>query len=105
MAEAQQQQEPSLAAQAFMQMSDNEFQQWRHSPGTRAFLGFLAEKAENYQDAALELWRSGTIKLTTEQEILGRLTALEELTTINLQSIQLFFKEKYQLEQPEAKTT
>jgi hypothetical protein len=67
---------------------------------TQAFLRFLGDQAENYQQAALDMWEVGTLDGADPQsirrsgELRGRLLTVKELRALSASDIREFYLDK-----------
>lgn len=70
------------------------YQQWRHHPVTQMVLLYLAHRVANYRAAALDLWEQGALNSDSQrsEEIRGRVLCLNELQTLDLDSIKNFYQ-------------
>lgn len=75
----------------FLQVTEIEYAQWRHSPLTAAFLLFVSDQGDNFRRAAMELWEAG--RLGQDSDVLrGRVMTLEEIRNLPLEAIQDFYR-------------
>lgn len=74
-------------------ISEQEYQQWRHSPITAAYLKFLKAQEDNFRQAAMDLWENG--RLGQDSDVLrGRVLTLAELAELSLETIQTFYQDE-----------
>ena len=85
--------QPSQEARVVLlaEMSDQQFQMWRHHPVTSLVLGFLADYAGGLEKEVLTRWRSGSLRLGDEQEARGRVLALAEVAALDVAAIRQFY--------------
>ena len=82
----------------FLEMSEQEFQLWRHNPITAGYLQYLGDQVEAFRTAAADLLEAG--RLTPQaDELRGRLLILRELHNLTLDDIRGFYRQ----EEPEEK--
>jgi len=75
-------------------LSQVAYQQWRHHPVTQMVLRYLFHRAEDYRAAALALWESGELdeQKHRSEELRARVLCLQELQTLDLDSIKNFYE-------------
>lgn len=80
-----------------LELSDEEFRRWQHSPITAAFLRFQDDQIANWQEVAIELLEAGAFRLNDPHEdrnpdvVRGKILALKALRGITLTGIQGFY--------------
>lgn len=82
-----------LPEQLLLQMSDQEYNLWRHNPVTAAYLQYLGEQAEAFRTAAADLLEAGN--LSAQADVLrGRILTLKELKDLSLDDIKNFYRKE-----------
>jgi hypothetical protein len=77
----------------FLEMSNQEYMQWRHHPVTAAYLLFLNDQTEAFRTAAADLLEAGTLNPQTS-DLRGRILTLKELHTLALGDICNFYRQE-----------
>ena len=73
-------------------LSEDEYNLWRHSPITAAFLKFLKDSASHLTDMiTANLLEQGEVDMRLLSEARGRIWALTELTELPLGDMQRFY--------------
>ena len=72
-------------------LSPHEFQLWRHHPVSVALRAYLEDYQQVLQQALLEQWRAGSLQLTLETEIRGRILAVSEMIELSWPDIQALY--------------
>ena len=75
----------------FLEMSNQEFHQWRHHPVTSAYLSYLNDQVEAFRTAAADLLEQGRLNSQAD-ELRGRLLTLRELHSLSLTDICGFYR-------------
>lgn len=76
-----------------LQMSEQEWNLWRHSPITSAYLAYLGEQAQAFREAAADLLEAGQLAQQSDM-IRGRILTLRELQNLSLDTLQNFYREE-----------
>lgn len=90
--------------EVLMDLGEQEWQQWRHSPITAAFLGFLRDRLELCRQNASDLVYLGAYDIAAQQPdrnpnvMRGQMLTLDELQQITIEAIQGFYREKREAE-------
>jgi hypothetical protein len=75
-----------------LEMSEQSYHLWRHSPVTAAYLKYLADQVEAFRTAAADMLEEG--RLGTGSDVLrGRILTLRELHTLSLEDIHEFYRQ------------
>lgn len=75
-----------------LELTEAEFQQWRHSPISQAFLLFLAHRSESLTRTAAEHYLAGNLGAVEQRDPLrGRIMELRDLCIVKLADIQRFY--------------
>ena len=74
-----------------LELSEESFQLWRHSPITAAYLQYLDDQANAFRKAAADLLEAGQLAPQADM-IRGRILTLRELHTLSLDVIQNFYR-------------
>lgn len=89
-------QAPVYLNPAALAMSEQEFQEWRHNPTTRAVFLFLAHRSDALTRDAMEIWKAtGAFEARQEhvvRALRGRILELEELCSMKVGAIQQFYQ-------------
>ncbi len=80
-----------MADNVLLELTDTEYQQWRHSPTTKAFLQYLADQAEAFRKDLMARWAAGNLVLSDEHKIAGIVQTLDEVSELQLQVIRRFY--------------
>ena len=83
--------------------ADN-FNQWKHHPGTKAFRKYLADYAAVLERGHTERWKEGPPDDDLEAEARGRVLTLSEIAELEFEHILNFYAEPDQ-EDDDAKST
>ena len=89
------------------EITDSEFQLWRHNPLTAAFFQHLEDLGENARQAFLRLWEGGGIddaKKNPDMDphfLRGEVRTYAYLARITAGSIQAFYRDRAAAEQSE----
>lgn len=76
-----------------LQMSEVEFNQWRHHPVTAAYLLHLQDQVEAFRTAAIDLLEAGT--LGSQSDVLrGRILTLRELHALTIDDVRNFYRQE-----------
>jgi hypothetical protein len=75
-----------------LDLSEQEYQQFRHHPIMAAYLLYLGDQAEAFRTAAADLLEAGNLALQADT-IRGRILTLRELQTLSLGGIQNFYRQ------------
>lgn len=74
-----------------LELSEQSFNLWRHSPITAAYLAYLGDQVEAFRTAAADLLEQGL--LDEKANVLrGRILTLRELHDLELQHIHTFYR-------------
>ena len=73
-----------------LELSEESYHQWRHSPITSAYLKYLGDQIEAFRTAAMDLLEAGALK--DQDMIRGRLATLRELQNLSLDDIKNFYR-------------
>ena len=77
--------------QLLLELSEEGFHLWRHSPITAAYLLYLGDQIEAFRTAAADLLEAG--RLAPQAEVIqGRILTLRELQNLSLDGIQNFYR-------------
>ena len=82
----------------FANMSEEEWQLWRHHPTTRAFMNFLEDQRENWRALAADLVEAGAFNSQSPLEdanpnvVRGKLRLLAQLLSLKVEDIQAFYR-------------
>jgi hypothetical protein len=74
-----------------LELSEEAYALWRHSPITAAYLKYLGDQAEAFRTAAADLLEAGALAPQADV-IRGRLLNLRELQTLSLGVIKNFYR-------------
>ncbi len=91
---------PIRARRLVLEMSETEFNQWRHHPVTAEYLRFLADQADNFRAAAADLWELGRLSDSNPDPnvnssvLRGRMMTLRELHGLKLSDMQDFYRQE-----------
>ncbi len=89
---------PAPAA-VFADMDEESFMRWKHHPVTAAFLKYLGHQADNWREAAMDMWEAGRMDTGNAHEDLnsnvvrGKVLALRDLQSIRLENIKRFYED------------
>lgn len=81
----------SKTREFMLNLSNEQYQLWRHHPVSEAFLGYLAEQAQAYKGELVNRWISKTLKDKEMDEFRGIVMTLEELSNLPLEVIKQFY--------------
>lgn len=85
-------QEPTLYRNSgAVEMTEQEFQQWRHNPITRNFLLFLAHRSQAFRATAADYYVASKVLEADIGGLRGRIMELEELCTLKVSDIHRFY--------------
>lgn len=76
-----------------LEMSEQSYHLWRHSPVTAAYLKYLADQAEAFRTAAADLLEAGKLVSPDSDVIRGRILTLRELNALLLDDIHNFYRQ------------
>lgn len=91
----------------FESMSEEEWNQWRHNPITRAYLRFIADQMENFRRQAAWMVENGVFDVTSSQQnrnphvVRGMLLAMGQLQGLSVKDIQAFYRDEREAGQQE----
>jgi hypothetical protein len=78
-----------------LELSEEAYHLWRHSPITAAYLLYLGDQIEAFRTAAADLLEAG--QLSPQFDVIrGRIMTLRELQNLSLDDIQNFYRQKTQ---------
>lgn len=78
-----------------MNISREEYQEWRHHPVSKIFLQFLLDKQAFLKAASLDQWLGGADSFAScNQTIRGQIIELGEIAELPFEAIDEFYKEK-----------
>ena len=81
--------------QLLLELSEEAYHLWRHSPITAAYLLYLGDQIEAFRTAAADLLEAG--RLAPQAEVIqGRILTLRELQNLSLDGIQNFYRQETQ---------
>lgn len=76
-----------------LEISDETFHLWRHSPITAAYLLYLGDQIQAFREAAMDLLEAG--HLAPQADVIqGRIATLRELQSLTLGAIQNFYRKE-----------
>lgn len=85
-------------AKFLLELSPDQFQEWRHHPVTRAFLLLLKDRSLNYHRMALDDWANDVRDVEGEdpqalrsRALRGRVAELESLRELTIPDIRRFY--------------
>lgn len=73
-------------------LTETDYNMWRHHPVTMAYLDFLRDYREMLLKDTMSLWEGGTLKLADEQERRGRVLACSEMAELPFEAIRQFYE-------------
>lgn len=80
----------------FREMTPEAYQTWRHNPITAAYLLFLRDLKEAFQQAAVDRWVGGNLHLEDDDPnaatLRGQIIALTDLCELQLGDIHSFYR-------------
>jgi hypothetical protein len=76
-----------------LELSDQDYNLWRHQPITAAYLQHLSDQIEAFRTSASDLLEEGRL-LPQEGELRGRLLMLRELQSLSLEHIKNFYRQE-----------
>lgn len=79
--------------QLLLELTEQEFNLWRHNPITAAYLSYLGDQVEAFRIAAMDLLEAGALAPQSDV-IRGRILSLRELQTLSLGAIQNFYRQE-----------
>ena len=79
--------------QLIMDLSEQEYNLWRHNPITATYLEYLKDQADAFRTAAADLLEAGNLAPQADM-IRGRILTLRELQTLSLGVIQNFYRQE-----------
>lgn len=78
-----------------MNISRQEFQEWKHHPVSKVFFEYLREKQKFVKESALEQWVNGSEAFAScNQTVRGQIIELNEVIELPFEAIEEFYKEK-----------
>jgi hypothetical protein len=77
----------------FLEMSNQEYHQWRHHPVTAAYLLYLDDIIKSFRESSADLLEAGRL-IPQADEIRGRLLTLRELHSLDLGDICNFYRQE-----------
>jgi hypothetical protein len=78
-----------------MNISREEYQEWRHHPVSKIFLQFMRDKQAFLKAAALEQWVDGSESFANcNQTIRGQIIELGEMSECPFEAISEFYKQE-----------
>lgn len=80
-----------------LELSPQQFQQWRHHPVSQVFLRFLADYRKQVERIAVDTWLAGRAPLEEQGFARGKIVACAEMEELKLASVRMF----YGLEEPD----
>lgn len=81
------------------EMTEEEFNRWRHDPAGRVLFGFMAAQLEHWRGLAADLVQAGSFNALAERPgqnphyVGGQMRAFDDLLRITLADIQGFYRE------------
>jgi|HubBroStandDraft_3_1064219.scaffolds.fasta_scaffold15967_6 hypothetical protein len=75
-----------------LQLTEQEYNLWRHHPITAAYLRYLGDQAEAFRTAAADLLEAGN--LDDPSLIRGRILTLRELQSLSLDDIRNSYRQE-----------
>lgn len=91
--------------EVLMDLGPQEWQQWRHSPVTSAFLGFLRDRLALCRENAASMVELGLYDIAHQvpdrnpNVMRGQILTLDELQGLTIEAIQGFYREKRDTEE------
>lgn len=76
-----------------LELSEQEYNLWRHHPITSAYLKYLGDQIEAFRSAVADLLENGTLNPQAEM-IRGRILTLRELQNLSLGDIRNFYRKE-----------
>jgi len=77
-----------------LELSEQEYQLWRHNPITSAYLRFLGDQMDNFRTAAADLLEAGNLVAPGSDVLRGRILTLRELKDLALDDIKNFYRQE-----------
>lgn len=77
--------------QALPELTEQQFQQWRHHPVSRMVLRFLADRSQALEVVAVQRLKAGTLDGPLQGELRGRMLELDDCAGIQLPAIREFY--------------
>lgn len=75
-------------------ITESEYQSWRHHPVTKLFLQYLGDYRESLIKEAVARWENGNLVLADEHEMRGRANTLREAVALQWHDIENFYGEE-----------
>lgn len=72
---------------------EQEYREWKHHPMTALYRRYLQDFRQALIREALGRWEAGTLHLSHEQEMRGRMLALSEASSVEYEDIAKFYEE------------
>lgn len=84
--------ERTLANSPLADLSAPAFSQWLHHPVTKVYRQFLRDQADNWLQAASDLWLEGNLDDKRSGELRGRTLAFSELCELTFDRMAAFYE-------------
>lgn len=82
-----------------LELTDSQYQLWRHQPITAAFLQYLQDQAGAFRRDLLYRWENGHLTDNDSSEIRGIVRILDELTNLPLRVIYEFYGKEIEVKE------
>jgi hypothetical protein len=76
-----------------LELSEQDYNLWRHNPITAAYLLHLGDQLEAFRTATADLLEANKL-LPQEGELRGRILTLRELQSLSLEHIKNFYRQE-----------
>lgn len=74
-----------------LDLEETQFQQWRHSQLTAAFLQYLRDQAAAFKRDLLDRWQANNLTDADSHQTRGIVQTLEEMADLKLETIHRFY--------------
>ena len=85
------QERPDYRNPLVLEMSEADFQLWRHQPITQAVLLYLAHRRDSLGRDAIDFFLAGTLNKVEADGFRGRMLECGELCTLKLSDMHVFY--------------
>lgn len=78
-----------------MNISRQDYQEWKHHPVSKVYFEYLRKKRDFIKSSALEQWVAGSDQFAScNQTVRGQIIELDEVVELPFEAIEEFFKEE-----------
>ena len=80
-----------MSEQLLKELEESDFQSWKRHPISQLLFKFMADRAEDWMETAINKWQAGTMTLAEDHEFRHKIMMCQELNNLRLDDIKNFY--------------